>query len=127
MNKEIQVKVDTSRHGVQTQERMDATIYERGGELFLRFTKTGNELCRTRDDEDGCPVFGWCGVEFPLYAYHYPDGQEDWTTQSIFDELNGVPLEDEVTDPTLLTFTFIKEEKVGDISVTEALQVTQVI
>ena len=127
MNKEIQVKVDTSRHGVQTQELVDATIYERNGELFLRFTNSESVLRHVRDDIDGCPVFGWYGLEFPLYAYHYPDGQEDWTTQSIFDELNGVPLEDEVTDPTLLTFTFIKEEKVGDISVTEALQVTQVI
>ncbi|ALA06911.1 hypothetical protein FDI02_gp045 [Citrobacter phage Mordin] len=127
MNKEIQVKVDTSCHGVQTQELMDATIYERGGELCLRFTEADNELRRVRDDEDGCPVFGWYGIDFPLYAYHYPDGQEDWTTQAILDELNGVPLEDEVTETTLLTFTFIKEEKVGDISVTEALQVTQVV
>ena len=127
MSKFIQVKVDTSRHGVQTQELVDATIYENGGDLFLHFTKADNELCRVRDDEDGCPVFGWYGVEFPLYAYHYPDGQEDWTTQAILDELNGVPLEDEVTEPTLLTFTFIKEGKVGDISVTEALQVTQVV
>ncbi|EGE3641514.1 hypothetical protein DLV40_10225 [Shigella flexneri] len=127
MNKEIQVKVDTSRHGVQDLELVDASIYERDGELFLHFTKADNELHRVRDDEDGCPVFGWYGVDFPLYAYHYPDGQEDWTTQAIFDELNGVPLEDEVSEPTLLTFTFIKEEKVGDISVTEALQVTQVL
>lgn len=127
MNKEIQVKVDTSRHGMKTHELVDATIYERNGELFLRFTNSENVLRHVRDDKDGCPVFGWYDTIFPLYAYHYPDGQEDWTTQSIFDELNGVPLEDEVTDPTLLTFTFIKEEKVGDISVTEALQVTQVI
>ncbi|EFG4626582.1 hypothetical protein BM892_002790 [Escherichia coli] len=127
MNKEIQVKVDTSRRGMKTHELVDATIYERNGELFLRFTNSENVLRHVRDDKDGCPVFGWYDTIFPLYAYHYPDGQEDWTTQSIFDELNGVPLEDEVTDPTLLTFTFIKEEKVGDISVTEALQVTQVI
>lgn len=127
MNKEIQVKVDTSRHGHDTHNLADAVIYQYQGNLRLRFGVSESILSHTRDDEDGCPVFGWYGLEFPLYAYHYPDGQEDWTTQSIFDELNGVPLEDEVTDPTLLTFTFIKEEKVGDISVTEALQVTQVI
>lgn len=127
MNKEIHVKVDTSRHGHDTHNLADAVIYQYQGNLRLRFEVSGSILSHTRDDEDGCPVFGWYGTDFPLYAIHYPDGQEDWTTQSIFDELNGVPLEDEVTDPTLLTFTFIKEEKVGDISVTEALQVTQVI
>lgn len=127
MNKEIHVKVDTSRHGHDTHNLADAVIYQYQGNLRLRFEVSGSILSHTRDDEDGCPVFGWYGTDFPLYAIHYPDGQEDWTTQSIFDELNGVPLEDEVTEPTLLTFTFIKEEKVGDISVTEALQVTQVI
>lgn len=127
MNKEIHVKVDTSRHGHDTHNLADAVIYQYQGNLRLRFEVSGSILSHTRDDEDGCPVFGWYGTDFPLYAIHYPDGQEDWTTQSIFDELNGVTLEDEVTEPTLLTFTFIKEEKVGDISVTEALQVTQVI
>nr|HAU5726694.1 hypothetical protein [Citrobacter freundii] len=127
MNKEIHVKVDTSRHGHDTHNLADAVIYQYQGNLRLRFEVSGSILSHTRDDEEGCPVFGWYGTDFPLYAIHYPDGQEDWTTQSIFDELNGVPLEDEVTEPTLLTFTFIKEEKVGDISVTEALQVTQVI
>lgn len=127
MNKEIHVKVDTSRHGHDTHNLADAVIYQYQGNLRLRFEVSGSILSHTRDDEDGCPVFGWYGTDFPLYAIHYPDGQEDWTTQSIFDELDGVTLEDEVTEPTLLTFTFIKEEKVGDISVTEALQVTQVI
>lgn len=127
MNKEIHVKVDTSRHGHDTHNLADAVIYQYQGNLRLRFEVSGSILSHTRDDEEGCPVFGWYGTDFPLYAIHYPDGQEDWTTQSIFDELNGVPLEDEVTEPTLLTFTFIKEEKVGAISVTEALQVTQVI
>ena len=127
MNKEIHVKVDTSRHDHDTHNLADAVIYQYQGNLRLRFEVSGSILSHTRDDEEGCPVFGWYGIDFPLYAIHYPDGQEDWTTQSIFDELNGVPLEDEVTEPTLLTFTFIKEEKVGDISVTEALQVTQVI
>lgn len=127
MNKEIHVKVDTSRHGHDIHNLADATIYERDGKLFLHFTTSDNTLVHVRDDIDGCPVFGWYGLEFPLYAYHYQDGQEDWTTQAILDELNGVPMEDEVDEPTLLTFTFIKEEKVGDISVTEALQVTQVI
>lgn len=127
MNKEIHVKVDTSRHGHDTHNLADAVIYQYQGNLRLRFEVSGSILSHTRDDKDGCPVFWWYDTIFPLYAYHYPDGQEDWTTQSIFDELNGVPLEDEVTEPTLLTFTFIKEEKVGDISVTEALQVTQVI
>ncbi|MDG6569355.1 hypothetical protein QCE39_13585, partial [Staphylococcus aureus] len=74
--------------------------------------------------------FGLFDREFPLYAIHYPDGGEDWTTQSIFDELNGVPVEqeeEEEEEPVELTFTFIKEEKVGELSVTEAIQVTQVI
>lgn len=126
MNKEIRVKVDTSRYGNDKQKLADAVIYQYQGNLRLRFGVSESILSHTRDDEDGCPVFGWYGTDFPLYAIHYPDGQEDWTTQSIYDELNGVPLEEELQD-TLLTFTFIKEEKVGDISITEALQVTQVI
>lgn len=126
MNKEIRVKVDTSRYGNDKQNLADAVIYQYQGNLRLRFGVSESILSHTRDDEDGCPVFGWYGTDFPLYAIHYPDGQEDWTTQSIYDELNGVPLEEELQD-TLLTFTFIKEEKVGDISITEALQVTQVI
>lgn len=130
MNKEILVKVDTSRHNtVDTNKGLvDCVIFQSNGNISIRYLKNGNTLRRVRDDEDGCPVFGWYDVEFPFYAIHYPDGQEDWTTQSIFDELNGVPVEQEVgKEPVELTFTFITEEKVGDISVTEAIQVTQVI
>lgn len=127
MNKEIHVKVDTSRHGHDTHNLADAVIYQYQGNLRLRFEVSGSILSHTRDDEDGCPVFGWYGTDFPLYAIHYPDGQEDWTTQSIRDELNGVPLEEEKAEEALVTFTFLTEEKVGDISVTEAIQVSQVI
>lgn len=130
MNKEIPVKVDTSRHNDVDPNKglVDCIIFQSNGNLSLRFLKTGNTLRRVRDDEDGCPVFGWYDVDFPFYAIHYPDGQEDWTTQSIFDELNGIPVEPEVEkEPVELTFTFVTEEKVGDISVTEAIQVTQVI
>lgn len=130
MNKEIPVKVDTSRHNTVDPNKgmVDCVIFQTNGNLSLRFLKTGNTLRRVRDDQDGCPVFGWYDVEFPFYAIHYPDGQEDWTTQSIFDELNGIPVEQEVEkEPVELTFTFVTEEKVGDISVTEAIQVTQVI
>lgn len=127
MNKEIHVKVDTSRHGNDTHNLADAVIYQYQGNLRLRFEVSGSILSHTRDDGDGCPVFGWYGTDFPLYAIHYPDGQEDWTTQSIRDELNGVPLEEEKAEEALVTFTFITEEKVGDISVTEAIQVSQVI
>lgn len=131
MNKEIQVKVDTFAHdGREDIGLADAIIFECNGDISLRFTDSGSTLRRVRDDEDGCPVFGWFGIEFPLYAIHYPDGGEDWTTQSIFDELNGVPVEQEEQEeqePVELTFTFIKEEKVGDLSVTEAIQVSQVI
>lgn len=129
MNKEIHVKVDTSPHTIRSDSTfVDAVIFQMRGNLSLRFVKTGHTLRRMRDDADGCPVFGWYDTEFPLYSIHYQDGQEDWTTQSIFDELNGVPLETEVeSQPTELTFTFITEEKVGDISVTEVIQVTQVI
>lgn len=130
MNKEIPVKVDTSRHNTVDPNKglVDCVIFKTNGNLSLRFLKTGNTLRRVRDDQDGCPVFGWYDVEFPFYAIHYPDGQEDWTTKSIFDELNGIPVEPEVEkEPVELTFTFVTEEKVGDISVTEAIQVTQVI
>ncbi|QBP33050.1 hypothetical protein CHB7_gp98 [Enterobacteria phage CHB7] len=130
MNKEIPVKVDTSRHNTVDPNKglVDCVIFQTNGNLSLRFLKTGNTLRRVRDDQDGCPVFGWYDVEFPFYAIHYPDGQEDWTTKSIFDELNGIPVEQEVEkEPVELTFTFVTEEKVGDISVTEAIQVTQVI
>lgn len=129
MNKEIPVKVDTTAYAFfPEKDLVDAVIYRLNGNLSLRFTKSGNTLRRVRDDQDGCPVFGWYDVEFPFYAIHYPDGQEDWTTQSILDELNGIPVEPEVEkEPVELTFTFVTEEKVGDISVTEAIQVTQVI
>lgn len=131
MNKEIQVKVDTFSHdGREDIGLADAVIFECNGNLSLRFTESENTLRRVRDDADGCPVFGWYDMEFPLYAIHYPDGGEDWTTKSIFDELNGVPVEqeeEEAEEPVELTFTFIKEEKVGDLSVTEAIQVSQVI
>ena len=133
MNKEIQVKVDTFGHdGREDAGLADAVIFECNGNLSLRFTESENTLRRVRDDADGCPVFGWYNLEFPLYAIHYPDGGEDWTTQSIFDELNGIPVEqeeeeEEEQEPVELTFTFVKEETVGDLSVTEAIQVTQVI
>lgn len=129
MNKEIPVKVDTTTYSMfHEKDLVDAVIYRLNGNLSLRFTKSGSTLRRVRDDQDGCPVFGWYDVDFPFYAIHYPDGQEDWTTQSIFDELNGIPVEHEVwKEPVELTFTFVTEEKVGDISVTEAIQVTQVI
>ncbi|EIH6462420.1 hypothetical protein BHO26_000190 [Shigella flexneri] len=126
MNKEISVIVDVSAHGNMGEQEANAVVYQHNGELRLRFVKSGSVLHHRYNDEDGCPVFGWCGIDFPKYDIYYPDGQEGWTTQSIYDELNGVPLEEELQD-TLLTFTFIKEEKVGDISITEALQVTQVI
>lgn len=136
MNKEIQVKVDTFGHdGREDAGLADAVIFECNGNISLRFTGSGSTLLRMRDDADGCPVFGcpvfgWYDMEFPLYAIHYPDGGEDWTTQSIRDELNGIPVEQEEQEeqePVELTFTFIKEEKVGDLSVTEAIQVSQVI
>lgn len=126
MNK-IDVLVDTSGHDDNDcRDFAKAIIFQDNGKLKLQF-ESGSTLDHRGDDADGCPIFGWFDLNFNKYAYHYPDGQEDWTTQAILDELNGVPLEDEVTEPTLLTFTFIKEEKVGDISVTEALQVTQVV
>lgn len=122
---QIKVKVDVSRYsGDEELDLQDAILFEKNGNLHLHFEGTNTYLHRCRDDVDGCPVFAWYDLEFPLYAIHYPDGGEDWTTQSIFDELNGVPVEQE---PVELTFTFIKEEKVGDLSVTEAIQVTQVI
>lgn len=127
MNKEIPVIVDVSAHGNTDEQEASAVIYHHNGELRLHFVNSGNVLHHRYDDEDGCPVFGWYDMEFPLYAIHYPDGGEDWTTQSIFDELNGVPVEQEEQEPVELTFTFIKEEKVGDLSVTEAIQVSQVI
>lgn len=126
MNK-IDVMVDTSGHDDDVYRGLaKAIIFQEDGRLKLQF-ESGSILEHRGDDADGCPIFGWFDLNFDKYVYHYPDGQEDWTTQSIFDELNGVPLEDDVTEPTILTFTFIKEEKVGDISVTEALQVTQVV
>lgn len=127
MNKEIPVIVDVSAHGNTDEQEASAVIYQHNGELRLHFVNSGNVLHHRYDDEDGCPVFGWYDMEFPLYAIHSPDGGEDWTTQSIFDELNGVPVEQEEQEPVELTFTFIKEEKVGDLSVTEAIQVSQVI
>ncbi|QAX98336.1 hypothetical protein EcSzw1_121 [Escherichia phage EcSzw_1] len=128
MSKKIPVIVDVSAHGSMGERDAEGTIFQHEGQLRLLFNKSGSILKHVYDDADGCPVFGWCGIDFPLYAIHYPDGQEDWTTQSIFDELNGIPLETKVeSKPTELTFTFITEEKVGDISVTEAIQVTQVI
>ena len=128
MNKEIQVKVDVSRYSENEElDLQDAILFEKNGNLHLHFEGTNTYLHRCRDDVDGCPVFAWYNLEFPLYAIHYPDGGEDWTTQSIFDELNGVPVEQEEQEPIELTFTFVKEETVGDLSVTEAIQVTQVI
>lgn len=124
----IHVKVDVSRYsGDEELDLRDAIIYEKNGNLYLHFEGTNSYLHRCRDDVDGCPVFAWYNLELPLYAIHYPDGGEDWTTQSIFDELNGVPVEQEEQEPVELTFTFIKEEKFGDLSVTEAIQVSQVI
>ena len=136
MNKEIQVKVDVSRYSENEElDLQDALIFEENGNLHLHFEGTNTCLHRCRDDADGCPVFAWYNLEFPLYAIYYPDGGEDWTTQSIFDELNGVPVEqeeeeeeeEEEQEPVEITFTFVKEETVGDLSVTEAIQVTQVI
>lgn len=127
---QIKVKVDVSRYSENEElDLQDALIFEENGNLHLHFEGTNTCLHRCRDDEDGCPVFAWYNLEFPLYAIHYPDGGEDWTTQSIFDELNGVPVEqeEEEQEPVELTFTFVKEETVGDLSVTEAIQVTQVI
>lgn len=124
-NSHIHVKVDVSRYSENEElDLQDAILFEKNGNLHLHFEGTNTYLHRCRDDADGCPVFAWYNLEFPLYAIHYPDGGEDWTTQSIFDELNGIPVEQE---PVELTFTFIKEETVGDLSVTEAIQVTQVI
>ncbi|AAQ14767.1 hypothetical protein Felix01p066 [Salmonella phage FelixO1] len=125
---QIKVKVDVSRYsGDEELDMRDAILYEKNGNLHLHFEGTNTYLHRCRDDVDGCPVFAWYNLELPLYAIHYPDGGEDWTTQSIFDELNGIPVEQEEQEPVELTFTFIKEEKVGDLSVTEAIQVSQVI
>ena len=127
-NSHIHVKVDVSRYSENDElDLQDALIFEENGNLHLHFEGTNTCLHRCRDDTDGCPVFAWYNLEFPLYAIHYPDGGEDWTTQSIFDELNGVPVEQEEQEPIELTFTFVKEETVGDLSVTEAIQVTQVI
>ena len=129
-NSHIHVKVDVSRYSENEElDLQDALIFEENGNLHLHFEGTNTCLHRCRDDADGCPVFAWYNLEFPLYAIHYPDGGEDWTTQSIFDELNGVPVEqeEEAEEPVELTFTFVKEETVGDLSVTEAIQVTQVI
>lgn len=128
MSKEISVKVDVTPHSDFGERYSDAVIYMNNNRLRLRFVRSGSVLSHVYNDLDGCPVFGWYNTTFPLYAIHYPDGQEDWTTQSILDELNGIPVEQEVEkEPVELTFTFITEEKVGDISVTEAIQVTQVI
>ena len=132
-NSHIHVKVDVSRYSENEElDLQDALIFEENGNLHLHFEGTNTCLHRCRDDADGCPVFAWYNLEFPLYAIHYPDGGEDWTTQSIFDELNGIPVEqeeeeEEEQEPIELTFTFVKEETVGDLSVTEAIQVTQVI
>lgn len=133
-NSHIHVKVDVSRYSENEELALqDALIFEENGNLHLHFEGTNTCLHRCRDDADGCPVFAWYNLEFPLYAIHYPDGGEDWTTQSIFDELNGVPVEqeeeeeEEEQEPVEITFTFVKEETVGDLSVTEAIQVTQVI
>lgn len=127
-NSHIHVKVDVSRYSENEElDLQDAILFEKNGNLHLYFEGTNTYLHRCRDDVDGCPVFAWYNLEFPLYAIHYPDGGEDWTTQSIFDELNGIPVEQEEQEPVELTFTFIKEEKVGELSVTEAIQVTQVI
>lgn len=131
-NSHIHVKVDVSRYSEnEGLDLQDALIFEENGNLHLHFEGTNTCLHRCRDDADGCPVFAWYNLEFPLYAIHYPDGGEDWTTQSIFDELNGVPVEqeeeEEEQEPVEITFTFVKEETVGDLSVTEAIQVTQVI
>lgn len=127
-NSHIHVKVDVSRYSENEElDLQDSLIFEGNGNLHLHFEGTNTCLHRCRDDADGCPVFAWYNLEFPLYAIHYPDGGEDWTTQSIFDELNGVPVEQEEQEPVELTFTFVKEETVGDLSVTEAIQVTQVI
>lgn len=129
-NSHIHVKVDVSRYSENEElDLQDALLFEENGNLHLHFEGTNTCLHRCRDDADGCPVFAWYNLEFPLYAIHYPDGGEDWTTQSIFDELNGVPVEqeEEEQEPIELTFTFVKEETVGDLSVTEAIQVTQVI
>lgn len=124
-NSHIHVKVDVSRYSENEElDLQDALLFEKNGNLHLHFEGTNTYLHRCRDDADGCPVFAWYNLEFPLYAIHYPDGGEDWTTQSIFDELNGITVEQE---PVELTFTFVKEETVGDLSVTEAIQVTQVI
>lgn len=127
---QIKVKVDVSRYSENEELYLqDALLFEENGNLHLHFEGTNTCLHRCRDDADGCPVFAWYNLEFPLYAIHYPDGGEDWTTQSIFDELNGVPVEqeEEEQEPVEITFTFVKEETVGDLSVTEAIQVTQVI
>ncbi|ARK07359.1 D-alanyl-D-alanine carboxypeptidase [Salmonella phage Si3] len=125
---QIKVKVDVSRYsGDEELDLRDAILYEKNGNLHLHFECTNTCLHRCRDDVDGCPVFACYNLELPLYAIHYPDGGEDWTTQAIFDELNGIPVEQEEQEPVELTFTFIKEEKVGDLSVTEAIQVSQVI
>lgn len=127
-NSHIHVKVDVSRYSENDElDLQDALLFEENGNLHLHFEGSNTYLHRCRDDEDGCPVFARYNLEFPLYAIHYPDGGEDWTTQSIFDELNGIPVEQEEQEPVELTFTFVKEETVGDLSVTEAIQVTQVI
>lgn len=126
MNKEIQVIVEAPTNSYMGDCEANAILYQENGALCLRFPESGSVLHHCYDDEDGCPVFGWYGINYPGYAIYYPDGQEGWTTQSIYDELNGVPLEDEPRKVEI-TFTFVSEEKVGDISVTEALQVSQVI
>lgn len=131
MSKEIPVLVDVTPYANWLDAAYaEAKIFEFDGILRLKFINNGKTLFHVRDDADGCPVFGIFDEVYPKYAIHYPDGGEDWTTKSIFDELNGVPFEqeeEEAEEPVELTFTFIKEEKVGDLSVTEAIQVSQVI
>lgn len=111
-NSHIHVKVDVSRYSENEElDLQDALLFEKNGNLHLHFEGTNTYLHRCRDDADGCPVFAWYNLEFPLYAIHYPDGGEDWTTQSIFDELNGIPVEQEEQEPVELTFTSSKKRK----------------
>nr|DAN14591.1 MAG TPA: hypothetical protein [Caudoviricetes sp.] len=128
--KAIRVKVDTSAeapNGEQLRPLSNGVIYvDQYGAMCLEF-ESGSVLHCTRIDEDGCPVFGWFGREFPKYAIFYPDGGEDWTVQSILDELAGVPVEESEEEPVEITFTFVSESQVGEISHTDIISVTQVI
>lgn len=125
----IRVEVDTCSTDTRDTELRPlakAIIYvDRHGTMILEFD-SGAPLHCMRIDEDNCPVFGWFGKEFPHYAIHYPDGGEDWTVQSILEELRK---EEEEPEPEELelTFAFITEDALGNVKLSDIICVTQVV